>query len=382
MSRLSYMMRFSLLAVLIVISLINCKKESGRRGASPKWYGELSLPLNPYNYKNQSLPSFYHNQFISIADNTPYDNAVTNWGATLGRVLFYDKRLSKNYTISCGSCHIQEFGFSDTAKFSIGFNNEKTSRHSMAIVNAKYYSSGKFFWDERATSLEEQVLMPIQDPIEMGMSIDSVIARLNRVSYYPQLFDYAFGSKEIDSVKISKALAQFVRSMLSFQSKYDIGRSKVIRTSDNFPNFSLSENRGKAIFFNENELSCSSCHTTDAFFGDMARNNGLSLSQDSGVGGVTGNLLDMYTFKSPSLKNISVRPPYMHDGRFSTLEQVIDHYSSGIAEHNYVDPHFKTATGVFQFNLSPQEKLDLINFLNTLTDEKILSDEKFSDPFY
>ena len=138
----------------------------------------------------------------------------------LGKALFNSPLLSKNNTISCGSCHIQKFGFSDTARFSRGFEGGKTSRHSMALVNSRYYVSGKFFWDERSRSLEEQVSQPILDHIEMGMQIDSVVNRLIKVNYYPQLFNYAFGSNEIDSVKISKALSQFVRSMISFNSKY------------------------------------------------------------------------------------------------------------------------------------------------------------------
>ena len=373
------------LVFLLLIGMtffIDCRKESSVNEASPLWHSELNLPMNPYNYQNPKLASFLHDQFISVADNTPDENQVSDWGATLGRVLFYDKRLSKNKLISCGSCHIQQYGFSDTARFSRGFDNGKTKRHSMSLVNSRYYVSGNFFWDERAKSLESQVLEPIKDHVEMGMTLDSVIVRLKKTAYYAQLFQYAFGSQKIDTVTISKALSQFVRSIVSYQSKFDVGRERVSRTSDNFPNFTQSENRGKAIFFKKNDLSCSSCHMTAAFFGDMARNNGLSLTSDRGVGGISNNNMDMFTFKSPSLKNIAIRPPYMHDGRFSSLSEVIDHYSSGISEHNYIDPHFKTATGIFQFNLTPLEKQDLINFLNTLTDEKLLTDQKFSDPNY
>lgn len=368
-------------SVLFCIGFVDCKKQTAVNDTTPLWYNQLDIPLVPYNYQSQNLPSFFNNQFVRVADNTPTNNQISNWGATLGRVLFYDTRLSKNNSISCGSCHIQKYGFSDTAKFSRGFNKEKTKRHSMALVNARYYVSGKFFWDERATSLEKQVLEPIEDHVEMGMTLDSVLLRLKKIEYYPQLFEYAFGSQEIDTIKIAKALAQFVRSIVSYQSKYDIGRARVKKTTDNFPNFSKSENAGKKIFFKPNGLSCSSCHMTDLFFGDLARNNGLSLTDDRGVGGNTYRPIDMYRFKSPSLKNISIRAPYMHDGRFLTLDDVIEHYSSGIADHNYVDSHFKTPSGVFQFNLSLQEKIELISFLKTLTDEKLLTDPKFSNPF-
>ena len=372
----------ALLFVLLVIT--NCKKETNTQSCeTPLWQSETSVPANPFNYKNPALPSFFYNQFVSVLDNTPSHNQITDWGATLGRVLFYDKRLSKNRTISCGSCHIQAYGFSDTARFSKGLNHQRTPRHSMGLVNARYYASGNFFWDERANSLEEQVLMPIQDEIEMDMSLDSVVLRLKKIDYYPQLFNLAFGSFNIDSIVISKALAQFVRSLVSFNSKYDKGRVTASSSEVDFINFSLSENRGKSIFFNNGILNCSGCHHTDLFLGDNPRNNGMQVTADSGVGSHTGLIRDLYTFKTPSLKNIAIRPPYMHNGIFKSLEQVVNHYSDNIADHAYLDPHFRTSNGgVAQLNLNSQEKRDLINFLNTLTDEVILTDEKFSDPFF
>lgn len=370
------------LALIGIIFLMDCKKENSNGGATPLWYGDLAVPVYPYNYENPNLPSFFNDQFIVVTDNTPTNNPITNWGATLGRVLFYDKRLSQNNTISCGSCHQQAAGFSDTARFSKGFNHGVTGRHSMGLVNARYYASGKFFWDERASSLEDQVLQPIQDPIEMGMTIDSVISRLETIKYYPQLFELAFGDKTVDSVRLSKALSQFVRSLVSYTSKFDIGRSKASSITQPFYNFTESENRGKSLFINTGDLSCSGCHNTDLFLGDNPRNNGMAISVDSGVGAHTNNPVDLFTFKVPSLKNIAVRPPYMHNGVFGSLEEVIDHYSEGISEHAYLDPHFRKADGgILQFNLSPQEKQDLINFLRTFTDEKMLKDEKFSDPF-
>lgn len=374
---------FALAIGLLIVTISNCKKETNaNRGVTPLWIGDLEVPAYPYNYENPNLPNYFYDPFVIVTDNTPLHNPTTNWGATLGRVLFYDKRLSKNYTISCSSCHIQEFGFSDTARFSKGFNHGKTARHSMGIANARYYASGKFFWDERASTLEEQVFMPIQDPVEMGMTIDSLVARLSAVDYYPQLFELAFGEPTIDSVEISRALAQFVRSIVSYRSKYDEGRKNSKSPSDKFSNFTASENRGKAIFNNSGQLSCSGCHNTDLFIGDNPRNNGMPLSSDSGVGKITLNPVDLFTFKAPSLKNIAVRPPYMHKGQFSSLEQVINHYSEGIAEHAYLDPHFRKGDGgILQFNLSAREKIDLLNFLKTLTDDKLLNDQKFSDPF-
>ena len=285
------------IALIGIIFLMDCKKENSNGGTTPLWYGDLAVPVYPYNYENPNLPSFFNDQFIVVTDNTPTNNPITNWGATLGRVLFYDKRLSQNNTISCGSCHQQVVGFSDTARFSKGFNHGVTGRHSMGLVNSRYYASGKFFWDERANTLEEQVLMPIQDAVEMGMTIDSVVKRLKATNYYPELFNYAFGTTEIDSIKISRALAQFVRSMVSYQSPYDIGRAQVTRSFDTFPNFTNSENRGKAFFFKPAGVNCAGCHTTDVFIGDVARNNGIAVNTDKGVGDITGNSLDNFTFK-------------------------------------------------------------------------------------
>ena len=370
-----FIMVFSLL-------LLFCKKEKVIQSHSI-WGSEINLPQEPYNYSNPSLPNFFANQFIQKSDNTPVDNPTTNWGATLGRVLFYDKKLSVNNTISCSSCHIQKFGFSDTAKLSKGFNGGSTKRHSMGLTNAMFYFEKKFFWDERANTLEDQVLMPIQDPVEMGMQLDSLVQKLKNIDYYPGLFYKAFGSNVIDSTKIARALAQFVRSMVSYRSPFDEGMSLVMDRLDDFPNFDSSENRGKRIFFKPATINCSGCHTTEVFIGDVARNNGISFTNmDYGVGGISGNTLDNFTFKTPSLKNIALRPPYMHDGRFSSLEQVIDHYSSGITNSTNLDPHFRIAGGgVFQFNFTIQEKIDLIAFLKTLTDKKMIEDEKFSSPF-
>lgn len=374
--------KYCALAFLFICLLSFCKKEKDPSFSDSIWSKYLDLPQSPYNYSNQNLPIFYSNQFIIKADNTPIENPITDWGATLGRVLFYDKKLSKNHTISCSSCHRQTFGFSDTAVRSQGFNNGLTKRHSMSLANSKYYFSKSFFWDERANSLEKQVLQPVQDPVEMGMELDSVVDRIKKVKYYPALFYKAFGSYKIDTTKISYALSQFVRAIISYRSPYDKGREMVTNPLDPFPNFNQSQNRGKRIFFKPGTINCAGCHTTDAFIGDVARNNGLPATSDRGVGDITGNARDYFTFKTPSLKNIAIRPPYMHDGRFGTLQEVIDHYSSGIADNSNLDPHFRLpGGGVFQFNLTTQEKADLIAFLTTLTDTELIHDKKFSTPF-
>ncbi|MBK7958444.1 MAG: cytochrome-c peroxidase [Bacteroidetes bacterium] len=341
----------------------------------------LNLPSTPFNYAVLNLPSFFQSEFIKISDNTPADNPVSDQGATLGRVLFYDKNLSINRTIACASCHIQKFGFSDTATLSLGFEGGKTHRHSMGLANAKYYVSGRFFWDERAATLEDQVLMPIQDKLEMGMDIDSLVKRLYAIDYYRILFKRAFGDSVVTKQRISKSLAQFVRSMVSYRSKYDQGRALVNKDLDSFPNFTSLENRGKRIFFTAQPTSCASCHNTNAFIGDNPRNNGLRDNQDEGVQIVTKSPFDFGKFKTPSLKNIAVRPPYMHDGRFQSLYEVINHYTTGIQYSESLDNHLKLNGSPDFIKISLEDRDALVSFLEALTDHEMLKDEKFSNPF-
>ena len=356
-----------------------------------------NIPEIPFNYTDINLPTHLRNnallgpgQNAAIDnDNTPSSNLTTDYGATLGRVLFYDKNLSANGTISCASCHQQENGFSDSKIFSEGFEGGLTQRHSMSLINATWYARGMFFWDERAATLEEQVLMPFQDPIEMGMTLDAVVNAVERQDFYPELFNDAFGSTVIDADRISKALAQFIRSMVSVSSKYDEGRQQVNIPTTDFPNFTDSENNGKRLFFLPKSLgglSCVGCHSTEAFINPDAgaTNNGLDLVSDGdlGVFGVIPNPAFLGTFKVPSLKNIAQSAPYMHDGRFATLDEVIEHYNSGVQDHPNLNNSLKDANGAPQrLNLTAQEKMDLVNFLKTLTDEALINDVKFSDPF-
>ncbi|SHH21194.1 cytochrome-c peroxidase [Ferrimonas marina] len=368
-----------------------------------------TLPEQPYNYANIELPEHYtSNSFNDQAlfqhaaidqDNTPDDNPITDHGATLGRVLFYDIKLSANGTISCASCHQAEHGFSDPEVLSRGFDDELTRRHSMGLTNARFYDSGKFFWDERADTLEEQVLMPFQDPVEMGLTLDELEQIVAEQTYYPALFANAFGDETINSDRIARALAQFVRSMVSTTAKYDIARAEVESATDNFPGFTDQENQGKRLFLqpitlaNGDRANCAGCHVSEAFIGPVpnavrgsttATNNGLDAdsTDDLGVYETTGNPNDIGKFKVPSLRNIGARPPYMHDGRFATLEEVIEHYSSGIQPHpNLMAPLITSDGEPARFDFTQEEKDALVAFLHTLTDETMLADEKYSDPF-
>ena len=336
-----------------------------------------TLPATPFGYTDAdiALPAQFRapggGPSPLALDNTPPDNPVTNAGATLGRVLFYDKRLSVNDTIACGSCHRQATGFSDPARFSAGFQGGRTARHAMGLANARYYARGRFFWDERAATLEAQVLQPIQDTTEMGMTLPQLTAKLGAVGFYGPLFTAAFGDATVTSDRISRALAQFVRAMVSYRSKFD---TAFVGGAPNFAAvFTPAELQGQQIF--TGRARCAQCHTTIAHAGDGIRNNGLdAVTVDAGAGNAR--------FKVPSLRNIAVRAPYMHDGRFATLREVIDFYDNGVQPHPNLDPRLVAPGGVpLRLNLTPAEKDALEAFLRTLTDDALLSDPKFSDPF-
>lgn len=380
-------------SIFAILVLFSC---SDTEVFEPVKENELNLPETPFDYASLTLPNHFTINVpgplptsITGTDNTPPDNPITNEGATLGRVLFYDKKLSANGTISCASCHIQEKGFSDDARLSIGFNGETTPRHSMTLINARFYQRGRFFWDERAATLEEQVLMPFQDPVEMGMTLEQVVTNVQEQAYYPDLFEKAFGSQEVNPDNIAKALAQFVRSIVSYSSKYDEGRALSATPGANFPNFTAEENLGKNLFFQtipNGGGACFGCHTTEAFISANPgpQNNGLDASStdDLGAGAVFGNPIFVGRFKTSSLRNIALTAPYMHDGRFETLEQVIEHYNSGIQAHPTLSPALTDQNGApIRLNFTDLEKAALLAFLNTLTDTGLSSEEKWSDPF-
>ena len=333
------------------------------------------LPAQLYNYADLDLPQHYERNPVANRDNTPDNNPVTDEGATLGRVLFYDTVLSANSSIACASCHLQDYGFSDPNRFSIGFEGGLTGRNSMGLSNARFYESGRFFWDERAETLEHQVLMPIQDSVEMGLTLAELEARVAAQPYYAGLFTAAFGSDDVTSERISLALAQFVRSMVSYQSKYDIG------VQEDFDNFTQQENEGRQIFFGRG--NCSECHETDAFVLDRPRNIGLDLVYaDQGLGNVTGDEDDNGKFKVPSLRNIALTGPYMHDGRFETLDEVVAFYNNGIEAHPNLDQRLSNNNGQpRRLRLDANERAALVAFLNTLTDLTFVNAPKYSDPF-
>lgn len=365
---------------LVVFSIHSCSKDKPNEQQFLA-DGSLVLPVTPYNYEAFAQVPLFTDPFTQAQDNEPNHNKISNWGATLGRVLFYDKKLSKNQSIACASCHIQSHGFSDTARFSTGFLGGKTGRHSMSLINSRFYASGKFFWDERAETLENQVLMPIQDHVEMGMSLDSLVMVVSSQSYYPILFKKAFGNEEVNADRISKALAQFVRSIVAYNTPYH--RAKGNRDpKEAFPDFSAKENLGKEIFFGLKSINCSGCHATEAFVADNPRNNGVR-NGDFGVYAHNRNEQYLGAFKSTTLIDIADRGPYMHDGSFKTLKEVINHYSDSINnDDRHLDPHLVDEEGnAFRMNLSPEEKDALLAFLHTLSDDKVRTEPAYSNPF-
>ena len=336
--------------------------------------GTPTLPDAPYDYDGITLPSHLAAAPIQAEDNTPASNPITDVGATLGRVLFHDVRLSQNETIACSSCHLQDRGFSDPDRFSEGFEGERTTRNSMGLAFARFYDGGEFFWDERAGTLEDQVLMPIQDHVEMGMTLDEAVSRLEATAFYPGLFADAFGTPDVTSERVSRALAQFVRSIVAPNSRYDAARqAQGGPPGRRMAGLTDQENDGLDLFFGPGR--CAQCHRGDLFVGDQARNNGLDATiTDEGAG--NGR------FKTGSLRNVALTAPYMHDGRFETLADVVDHYSTGIQDSPNLDARLRERNGrPIRPSFTAAERDALVAFLLTLTDETLATDPRWSDPF-
>ncbi len=313
-----------------------------------------------------------------ITPTLPADNPMTVEGIELGRRLFYDPLLSKNDAQSCANCHVQSYGFTDDGlQYSIGVDGFAGDRNSMATINLAWGT--EFFWDGRASSLENQIYGPVTNPIEMNTTWPEVEAELNASATYRDLFKQAFDIDVIDSVHVSKAIAQFLRTMISGNSKFD----KFVREE---VNLTTSELNGLVIY-NTEKGDCFHCHTlTNGLATDnQFRNNGLDSDAsmtDDGRMDVTGLLSDRGKFKVPTLRNIELTAPYMHDGRFATLDDVVNHYDQGGIESSTVDPLMKHLPGSQQpgLNLTAQEKIDLINFLKTLTDPDFIANPAFSQP--
>jgi cytochrome c peroxidase len=372
----------SVLAVFAFLASASGQAVPSASGEPAKVERVLHLPDTPLRYTDEDLPAHFKTAAVRRLDNTPKDNPVTDAGATLGRILFYDTRFSANNTVACASCHQQKYAFSDPRRVSKGHAGADGDRNAMALVNVRYYQRGKFFWDERARTLEDQVLMPIQSKGEMGQDLAKLWEVLGKDARYSELYRKAFGDAAVTKERTAKALAQFVRSLVSYRSKFDEGLAKAGTIREEFPNFTGHENRGRSLFLQR----CGVCHLSQGqsavFFGPGPQNNGLDLNgkvADLGVADVTFNRFQAGLFKSPSLRNIEYTAPYMHDGRFNTLVQVIEHYSTGVKAHPNLDPFLRGPGG--RIRMDNAEKGDLLAFLKTLSDPKFITDPKFSNPF-
>lgn len=323
----------------------------------------------------------------------PYTYATGTDVPTLGRVLFYDRKLSLNNSVACASCHKQNLAFADNVRFSEGFENKLTHRNSMPIQNIISGFGGDsslidpmpgflqtfLFWDGRERDLKTMVMKPIINHVEMGFTdLSKLEEKLAREPYYESLFTNAFGDKTITEERIAIAISAFVQSITSNETKFD-KQMKI-----NQP-LSGIEQKGRELFISI--YDCNSCHQIQSPHGYIHAgtfaNIGLEQSyQDNGLGDVTKNSFDNGKFKIPSLRNVALTAPYMHDGRFETLDDVMEHYSHGIENHPNLDPRLRTPTGAPRVMEIPEgDKAAIIAFLNTLTDYNMITDQKFSDPF-
>lgn len=340
----------------------SCKKNY--EPSVPAGTAYLDLPATPYNY----YPFFG-------------DSAKMNKAATLGRVLFYDNHLSVNNSVACASCHKQSLAFSDNVAFSRGFENRLTGRNSMPIQNLREAgfggSSTLLFWDGRERIASSLIARPITNHVEMGISdMNALAEKLSTLPYYKSLFKDAYGTEIISSENISDAVSKFMLAIMADNTRYDQRRQNKI-------NFSAQELKGEALF--NTTYNCQNCHRVESFgyMGESAFNIGLDIaSADKGVGAVTGRVEDMGRFKIPSLRNVALTAPYMHDGRFAKLEDVLEHYSHGIQNSANLDSKLKDENGqALRMNISDDDKKAIIAFLNTLTDHTMITDPKFSNPF-
>jgi cytochrome c peroxidase len=356
-----------------IVTLNNCKRDD------PDEPDEPIVEIDTVDYDG----TLYNLEYGTFTKPDFNNNELTIQGVKLGRMLFYETQLSADNSISCASCHKQENAFTDPDRFSEGVGGSLGLRQAMSVFNTAWHTN-EFFWDGRAHLLRDQSLKPIEDELEMKETLENVIEKLNAEQDYLDQFERAFGDDNITSERMSLAMEQFMNSIVSNRSKYD---NYLAGTA----NLTASEERGRELFFaeynpsfpNESGADCAHCHGGNNFDNNRYMNNGLDLEGDQddiGREDVTGDPNDKAKFKVASLRNIEVTAPYMHDGRFNTLEEVVNHYNDGIKVSPTVDQalEYTTQTGLM---LSEQDKQDLIAFLKTLTDEELLTDKRYSDPF-
>ena len=386
--------------VSLLVFLVACSKnDSTSENATTPTYPAVTAAFgtnidlnNLVNYAGQAVPGYITKDNARI----PVNNAK----ATLGRVLFYDKALSIDNSVSCGSCHKQKFAFSDTSLTSKGVEKGVTARHSMRLAYSRFANEPKFFWDERAATLEIQTTMPIQDHAEMGFSgkdgrpgLSTLLTKLQNIDYYKELFKFVYGDQTVTEARLQESMAHFIRSIFSFDSKYDLGRSQVPNDQQPFPNFTQQENQGKQLWLTPPQfdaqgvrigggLGCNACHNAPEFDIDPnTRNNGI-------IGTINSNALDINVTRAPSLRDAvrkdgSLNGPLMHTGVIQSLQAAIGHYGQiNLAPGNTnLDPRLRPNGFGQQLRLNATEVNAVIAFLGTLASTNVYEDTRWKDPF-
>ena len=390
------MKRYAVILGILLLAACGRTGEGAYELDAAYTYLGADFPLEPPLDYSSAAPDY-------ITRDNRLDGDVDNRKATLGRVLFYDKQLSLNNSIACGSCHIQAHAFGDTSQQSMGLDGGLTSRQSMRLVNTRFADLPAMFWDRRAMHLRDQVIQPIKDHVEMGFSgtgdqpsFDSLCTKLSAREYYTQLFDWAFDQDgvEINEQRIARALEHFVSSIESFDSKFDEGFVQVAAVQNPFPNYTTAENNGKALFLAPPELNnqnvrtsggagCAGCHRPPEFDIDpMSGNNGV----DKEAGNPAG--FDTTNTRSPSLRDVfgpngGVNTPMMHTGNFLEFTTIVEHYNEVIPDVNNrtVDGRLVRGLTSVKLELTSTERADLEAFVRTLTGSNMYSDERWSSPF-
>lgn len=352
------MKKLKLVHALIVLAFFGCEKENSVETEDP-----LQTSPTPYKlYIPVGLPDMIF----------PENNPLTVEGIALGKKLFYDPILSGDNSISCGSCHKQNFSFVDSSlQYSVGIDGLSGTRNSMPLVNLGYQNN--FFWDGGSSTLESQVIGPIANPVEMHEDLTNAVNELNAAEKYKEMFRKAFGIETIEIAYVMRAIAQFERTMVSGDSRFD-----KFQRGDEGAVMSEQELAGMQLFVDMGKGDCNHCHVLGSTFSDFAfRNTGLdSIPIDKGRSLITLNTLDDGKFKTPSLRNIELTGPYMHDGRFGTLEEVLNHYNTNFHYTTNLDPNLSNS---LKGRMSEQEMIDIIAFLKTLTDYEFINNESFKN---
>ncbi|WP_028890042.1 cytochrome-c peroxidase [Tenacibaculum ovolyticum] len=345
--------------ILFLLLLTNCSSKEE----------EIYTPTSA----SLKIPTLFQQKLIAPV--IPTSNALTEEGIALGKKLFFDKILSKDNTQSCATCHDPKKAFTDSDRFSDGIDGKLGIRNSMPLFNLAWNFDERFTWDGKELSLERQALEPVRNPIEMHSKWTNVAQKIKEHSEYPTLFKEAFGNVKIDSTLITKALAQFERTLISGNSKFDrhlLGKTQL----------SPEEQNGFDVFMDETRGDCFHCHGSNnnpLWTDNKFHNNGLdAVLTDLGLGKVTGDPNDNGKFKTPSIRNLKFTAPYMHDGRFNTLDEVIDHYSTGLKSSPTIDPLMKKVKqgGV---NITNKDKADLKAFLLSLSDNDFVNNLNFQE---